>query len=216
MTRRDCFPYGLAALVVALSAGLWAVGHAGPEKPKAIPIPIYEIKTSYSGTGKELIETRRVVCTNMPADAAQTWKRDQTPPLHVVYQGGDFYFFPWKGGPSPGPEPKPDPPPPPPITKLFGVIIVEETKDRTPQQAAVQDAIHKACDGKKLQWARLDKDVVDENGKPPADMAAWLAKAKGKTLPYLILVGENGIVAWEGTQPATEAAALELLKKYGG
>ncbi len=285
MNTRRLYPWLLAVGVLSLSALLWAAGRAQGQTPKAIPTPVYRIEAPvYSGTGKELIETRKIVCTNMPATAAETWYRNVLPPIHVVFEGGNFYFFPW-GGPSPQPGPRilsfvaepaeikagqsatlkwttegatavtlscsPNVQPAAgsfavaptvttaytltaknaqgmntanvtvtvssdPIVKLFGAIVVEETKDRTPLQAKVQDAIHKWCDGKKLQYARLDQNVVDESGKPPADMAAWLEKAKGKTLPYLLLVGQNGQVAWEGSQPTTEAAALELLKKLGG
>jgi hypothetical protein len=214
VTRR-IYPLALGAAVLSLAGLLWA---AGP-KPKAIPTPVYKVETTYSSAGDTLTEVRKVRPTNLPTTAKSWWITTVTPIIHVVVEGGELYVFPWQGGPSPnpGPEPKPDPKPDPqPIVKLFGIIIVEESKDRTPPQAAVQAAIHKACDAKKLQYARLDQNVVDETGKPPADMAAWLAKAKGKTLPYLLLVGENGQVAWEGSQPATEAAALELLKKYGG
>ncbi|OWK45739.1 hypothetical protein [Fimbriiglobus ruber] len=63
--------------------------------------------------------------------------------------------------------------------------------------------------------------VVDESGHPPADLAPYLTRAAGKSLPYLFLVGAKGSpqagkVAFEGPLPATPADLLKLLKSVTG
>jgi hypothetical protein len=121
--------------------------------------------------------------------------------------------------PQPNPAPKPDPVPnplPPPVGKLW-TVVVEESGQLTPAQGRVVTS--KAV----AEWIRsmghhpawvIDKDVRDENDRTPAAFQGYLARAK--SLPYLFLVSETGIVAYEGPLPQSEAAVLDLLKKYGG
>jgi hypothetical protein len=136
-----------------------------------------------------------------------------------------FVVAPYGTVPTPGPGPSPDPgpgPTPVPSGKLF-VLIVTETAQQTPQQAAVINS--KAADeyiaAKSWQRRVADKDTVDENGKVPTDLAAWLDKAKawnagGGKWPYLNIADGSGAVVYEGAMPATEAEYLALLKKFGG
>ncbi len=123
--------------------------------------------------------------------------------------------------PDPQPDPKPDPtpdpvPPPVPVGKLW-TVIVEESGQLTPAQGrivaskAVADWIRSK--GHHKAWV-IDKDVLDENDRPPASFQEYLARAK--SLPCLFLVAEGGTVVYEGPLPESEAALLELLKKYGG
>jgi len=148
--------------------------------------------------------------------------------LSVVTPGGQlvmpFTVVPY-GAPTPGPGPSPGPGPGPipvPGGKLF-VLIVTETAQQTPQQAAVINS--KAADeyiaAKSWQRRVADKDTVDENGKVPTDLAAWLDKAKawnagGGKWPYLNIADGSGAVVYEGALPATEAEYVALLKKFGG
>lgn len=148
--------------------------------------------------------------------------------LSVVTPGGQlvmpFTVVPY-GVPTPGPGPEPGPGPGPipvPGGKLF-VLIVTETAQQTPQQAAVINS--KAADeyiaAKSWQRRVADKDTVDENGKVPTDLAAWLDKAKawnagGGKWPYLNIADGSGAVVYEGALPATEAEYVALLKKFGG
>ncbi len=121
--------------------------------------------------------------------------------------------------PGPGPGPAPDPVP---AGKLF-VLIVTETKDQTPEQAAVvnSQAARDLMAAKAWQWRVVDQDVVDENGRPPPDISKWINQAKtwaaaGNKLPCLMVLDEQGAVLSQGAVPATEAAYLDLLKKWGG
>lgn len=141
--------------------------------------------------------------------------------LAIPYVIAPYGAVPPGPGPSPGPGPGPSPTPVP-GAKLY-VLIVTETSQQTPEQAAVINS--KAADEylKAKSWQRrvADKDVVDENGKVPADLAAWLDKAKawnagGGKWPYLNIADGSGAVVYEGPLPATEAEYLALLKKFGG
>lgn len=142
--------------------------------------------------------------------------------LAVPYVIAPYGAVPTPGpGPSPGPGPGPSPVPVP-GAKLW-VLVVTETKYQTPEQAAVlgSKAVQDYIAAKGWQWRVIDQDVKDENGQPPADMAKWLDRAKqwqakGNKLPYLNLADAQGVTAWEGALPATEAAMLEQLKKLGG
>ena len=149
--------------------------------------------------------------------------------LSLSVPGGNlaipFVVAPYGTVPTPGPGPSPDPgpgPTPVPSGKLF-VLIVTETAQQTPQQAAVINS--KAADeyiaAKSWQRRVADKDTVDENGNVPTDLAAWLDKAKawnagGGKWPYLNIADGSGAVVYEGALPATEAEYVALLKKFGG
>lgn len=120
--------------------------------------------------------------------------------------------------PEPGPQPGPNPTPP---TSLFGVIV-EETKDRTPQQAQIvlSTQLRDALGGKLLL---LDKDVKKIAGQDPAVIATYQADAKGKQLPVIFLTGDDpehkGIrYADAKPLPATLEETLNLIKqiKEGG
>lgn len=149
--------------------------------------------------------------------------------LSLSVPGGNlavpYVIAPYGTVPTPGPGPSPDPgpgPTPVPSGKLF-VLIVTETAQQTPQQAAVINS--KAADeyiaAKSWQRRVADKDTVDENGNVPTDLAAWLDKAKawnagGGKWPYLNIADGSGAVVYEGALPATEAEYVALLKKFGG
>jgi len=148
--------------------------------------------------------------------------------LSVVTPGGQlvmpFTIVPY-GAPTPGPGPEPGPGPGPipvPGGKLF-VLVVTETKDQTPEQATVLNskAARDLMAAKGWQWRIVDQNVVDEHGQPPADISKWIEQAKtwaaaGNKLPCLMILDSQGAVLSQGPVPATEAAYLELLKKFGG
>jgi hypothetical protein len=147
--------------------------------------------------------------------------------LSLSVPGGNlavpYVIAPYGAAPIPGPGPGPGPGPTPvPGGKLF-VLVVTETKDQTPEQAAVlgSKAAIDLMAAKSWQWRVVDKDVVDENGKPPADIGKWITQAKtwaaaGNKLPCLLILDQQGAVLSQGPLPATEAAYLEVLKKFGG
>jgi len=119
--------------------------------------------------------------------------------------------------PNPNPNPQPDPQPKPTPVGPLRLIWIEETSERTPEHAALiadkelRDLLYKA--GWLLRIA--DADVVDENGKPPTDLANYLAEAKKLGLPRLFIVDKNGVEVYNGAVPATKEAFLQLLKQFG-
>ncbi len=218
--NRKLYPVALATAVLTAAVLLWAAGRAQGQAPKAIPVPIYKIETAYSGTGKELVETRKIVCTNMPATAAETWYRNVLPPIHVVYEGGQFYFFPWQGGPSPNPDPKPDPKPDPdplPVPTELWCIVIEESAKRTPQQGIVLASpkvrsLFPAAGGFRLFDPKNDKG---EDNPAPEELKLYVARVETGTLakPVCFLVDPKGQVYYEGTLPPTVDAMTVLVDK---
>jgi hypothetical protein len=120
--------------------------------------------------------------------------------------------------PQPNPEPQPAPTPVPPVpTGKLWTVIVEESGQLTPAQgkilASKSVADYLQSKGHHKPWI-IDKDVLDENDKQPANLKEYIARAK--SLPYIFLVSEAGTVVHEGALPENETALLEILKKYGG
>ena len=119
------------------------------------------------------------------------------------------------GGVQPEPEPDPDPipPPPGPLAELWA-IVVEETKDRTLEQARV------LLSPTLRKWMRANGHnlrIVDKD-QPATDLQEWIDRAtapEASALPYLFLCGDSGEVVFEGPLPNTPAAMLELAKKWG-
>jgi len=127
--------------------------------------------------------------------------------------------FSWDGGPRPRPDPDPRPEPEPgpqPAPGPKTLIWIEETGQRTPQQAAaltdrkLRDVL--ASSGWKLRVA--DVDVVDENGNPPADLAPYLDQARRAELPRLVIL-EDGRELYTGKAPPDLASFVALLRRYG-
>lgn len=124
--------------------------------------------------------------------------------------------------PPPGPGPQPDPQPPGPVTpaKLYA-IFVEETATAVAQRGAMFNDKDFAAwlAGKGHRWRVADQNVQDAAGNVPADIAEYVADAKGKALPQLYLVSiENGkrVRRYAGAAPLTTKELRALMEKYGG
>ena len=126
--------------------------------------------------------------------------------------------------PEPEPDPKPDPipPPPGPLAEMW-VIVVEETSQRTPEQAWV------LLDPTVRQWMKANGHhlrIVDKD-QTASDLAEWIGRALAKNrkgdqtapradaLPYLFVVDDSGSVVFEGALPSGPIQMLELVKKWG-
>lgn len=115
-------------------------------------------------------------------------------------------------GPSPEPDPKPDPPPP---AELWGIVI-EESKDRGPEHAAVlaSPEIRGLFPSDRFQVF----DPIGDDGTPvvpPADLKPYVDRAmvdKSKW-PMLFLVSPAGDVHYEGALPGTVAAMKTLVSQ---
>lgn len=121
-------------------------------------------------------------------------------------------------GPRPPPEPDPKPEPKPYVGK-FRMVVIEETEQAANNRGQFfADADLQAYLAAKLSGkARIaDQNVVDPTGKPPRDLVPYLERAKGKPLPQVYLVGDDGTILYEGDLPKTPAELLATLRKVGG
>jgi len=137
--------------------------------------------------------------------------------LTVLYLKGDdiaeaTYVLVRQDSPVPPAPPVPIPVPPVPIpvpvADLWGVVV-EESAERTPQQAIVLTA-PEVRDSLK-QFRVLDKDTT-----VATDMQPYLDRAKGDVLPVLFLVDGSGKVHFEGPLPATLDAMKALIARWKG
>ena len=111
--------------------------------------------------------------------------------------------------PDPFPDPDPDPDPPGPLAKMW-VIVVEESKDRTPAQAQI------LLDPILRKWLTANGHEIRlaDRHQPAADLTEWIAQA-GSALPYLFIVGPGGGVEWKGPLPTTKEDIRALCKQWG-
>lgn len=125
---------------------------------------------------------------------------------HLITVGGT-------PGPVPPPVPPPDPTPPPPLAEMT-VIVVEETKERTAEQAWV------LLDPTVRQWMAtnghhfrlLDKDLTSADSRPWIDRAT---APPATALPHLFISDNKGAVYYDGELPIGPIQMLELVKKWG-
>lgn len=123
-----------------------------------------------------------------------------------------------KPEPMPKPEPKPDPKPEPYIGK-WRILVVEETATAANNRGqffsdeALMGYIRSKCSHRPRI---VDQDVKSADGQPPSDIAPWLAKAKGKKLPQVFIVGSDGTVLFSGDLPTAPADFLKMLKGVSG
>ena len=106
-------------------------------------------------------------------------------------------------GPQPKPEPKPEPKPQPKPSELW-CVIVEESHDRTPAQAAVILSTKFRAIFADKRFRVVDKDKGD------ADCAAYIQRAVGAKLPQIYIVSPAGDIVHEGPLPTSEADAVAL------
>jgi hypothetical protein len=180
------------------------------------------------------IETQRVGKLDKPLSE---FKEGDVWPLTVSTVTVTFDFrltnAPSPGPVPPGPGPTPVPPGPTPVppgpvppapepNPMPGVqglhmLIVYESGDLGKYPAAQVNswqskAVFDYLAAKGKNWRVWDKDV-DPSGDAPKWQAAF-ARAKGKTLPWIVV--SNGTTGYEGPAPKDAAELLALLKRYGG
>jgi hypothetical protein len=122
--------------------------------------------------------------------------------------------------PPPGPTPPPPPPPPPTpvVVKTLWILVVEETAEASANRGeffANRELIDRIR-AKGHRYRVADKDVKDKDGRQPADLAPWLKRAAGKSLPQLFLISQDGDILFEGPLPKTPAELVALMVKVGG
>lgn len=144
----------------------------------------------------------------------------------TVDLGGAVPPGPVPPGPTPQPTPTPTPTPPPapaPVLVKFVVVVCEASDPADDvdiaaiRLAGVSGEIAEACRAAGVTWRCVDQDVVGPDGKPPKELAPFLAEAKGKKLPWLIgagppdAAGDSAIVLSERC-PADVAGVLARMK----
>jgi len=153
----------------------------------------------------------------------QTWKvvdRSGQPEIIVAALVGDQLIleaFSWPFGPGPKPEPGPDPEPEPqPTPGPKTVLWIEESADRSPVQAAaiVNKEIRQAIQAAGWQLRIVDDDVVDETGKPPGDLAAYITAARAAGLPRVFIL-QDGKELYAGAAPPDASSLSRLLSRFG-
>jgi hypothetical protein len=122
--------------------------------------------------------------------------------------------------PDPEPEPQPDPQPDPEPGKRF-VLVIHETKDRTPDQFATLQGLDRYATEAGHGRTFRDDDETDADGKPLAWLESYKAKtaAAGVALPALIVIeGEKGDGPILGITALPESAdkAVAFVKAKGG
>ncbi len=142
---------------------------------------------------------------------------------HCDYTGTIAAALDFSVQPTPPPVPPPVPVPPvpvPPVPTALKVLVVYETAE-LPKMKPAQTAIilsaevrkylatHTAKEGEVPTFRFLDKD--DPMDRESALWQRLMGQAKGKALPWLIIDG-----AYDGPLPESEAAILDLLRKWGG
>lgn len=142
-----------------------------------------------------------------------------SPPVVVTIQVHNQKPIPPPPNPDPPVPPKPDPPKPdPPKPSKAWLIIVEETANATTTRARIMGDIVLQTYIRNKGWSVrvTDQNAVDENGKTPADLAPYIDRSKGKSLPQMYLVDQDGRVLIEEALPPSPADILVALKKVGG
>ncbi|MBC7351430.1 MAG: hypothetical protein H5U08_03645 [Thermogutta sp.] len=126
--------------------------------------------------------------------------------------------FNWPPGPQPiPPNPEPGPQPQPqPVPGPKTVLWIEESSARTPSQAAavVDKAIRDALAAARWTLRVVDVDVVDETGKPPADLAGYLDAARQAGVPRVFIL-QDGRELYAGAAPPDRSSFIALLRRYG-
>jgi len=116
--------------------------------------------------------------------------------------------------PTPDPAPTPTPTPTPVAADLWGVVV-EESRNRTAEQAQVlaSPEVRKLFKDEHLRVV----DPIGDDGKPvevAADMKPYVQRAVGQKVAWLFLTDTKGEVLYEGELPATVAAMKALVAKH--
>ena len=115
---------------------------------------------------------------------------------YVVNTGGDIE-------PRPFPKPKPEPTPAP---GKRTVTIIEESKDRTVEQAKIMTKLRSYLPSKGHSLKILDvSQIVPPASAPSRD-----------SLPRIVIDDGAGKLLFQGPFPATVDAVIKLIQKHGG
>lgn len=115
--------------------------------------------------------------------------------------------------------PQPTPPPPPPTpTPPYRLIIVYESQNLTNAQGDVLNS-------KTLRdwltadhtWFRfIDRDTLDKDRSPPAEVAAEILHCASKPLPHVLIEDAARSILRELPLPATDAELIAAIQAATG
>ena len=110
-----------------------------------------------------------------------------------------------------GPPPHPTPTPTPTPGTVARVVIVEESGDRTPEQATIltDPRLKPLRDQRKLLI--LDQNAADSQGQPASELSQY----DGQPLPRVLGLDSSGVRAAAAELPETADGLIDLLKTWG-
>ena len=125
--------------------------------------------------------------------------------------------------PNPWPPIPPTPPVPPappvPIPQKLTIAIVEDPATTTQQQRSIlaDPAWRRHAADKHHFRGIIPTDLIEKGtNKPPASLAPFLDAAKGRMLPWILLVAPDGTILFQGPLPPTTAELTATIRRYGG
>lgn len=208
--RRTSLEFACAWLALLSLGGLFGSAGASAEQPTVANETAFHVPLADGHTGSAIM---------LPAGDDQTMvvAAAGSPPVLAIYRVSGQDSPQPEPEPEPGPEPEPEPDPQPDPQGPLRLIWIEETADRTPEQAeaitdtAIRDALREA--GWSLRVA--DVDVVDERGRVPVELEPYIAAARRDGLPRLFAVNAHGAEVFAGKAPDDIAAFQAILQQLG-
>lgn len=116
-------------------------------------------------------------------------------------------------------DPVPPDPPVPPIDEILSIAVIEDPLDSSIEEVnTLADPGWRGYANANHNFIGIiPNDVIDfRTKKPPAFLFPFLVLAKGKDLPYLVILRSDGTVYWQGHLPKTPAEIIELIRKSKG
>jgi len=205
----DIQPGDLAVFrVMPATKGTWKVWPKEAES-HALPVLLPE-------GGTALVFASRIAQTVVVVFAYPVMEGETAAALmHECRNGSPKPDPPKPDPPKPDP-PKPDPPKPDPSGLTKTIVWIEETAERSAGQAeAIADPESRraiAAAGWRLRI--MDKDVLDEQGRRPAEWTAIIDAAVARGLPIVLVADANGKTTWYRA-PEGAAQMRALLAEIG-
>jgi hypothetical protein len=112
---------------------------------------------------------------------------------------------------GPRPPPHPTPPPTPTPGNVARVVVIEESGDRTPEQATIltDPRLKPLRDQRKLLI--LDQDATDSQGQPASELSQY----DGQPLPRVLGLDSSGVRSVAAELPGSADGLIDLLKVWG-
>lgn len=173
------------------------------------------IGASYSPFSTSLAGTRREIGTILGETTTSLYNvtLDATGRKTFVKVLGDIQKSLQSISASPAPTPVPVGP------HQIYMVVVEEASLRTPMVAELRDneALNQKFRDKQHKFLIIDQNIVGTDNRPPPKLVPFLEKAKGKALPYVIMIdAKTGDKLDEGPLPSTAEKIIEWLTRVGG